>query len=354
MRLFVLLLSGWIGLGLTAVSLNAQDAQGEVLTCATELRNSKTKPQLTALFDCLVEMQAAINHLSRGVKPNRGEQAEWVERSPQTTAVPVRPVAESRRAPSPLESPTSQFPREMTNSIGMEFVWIPAGEFIMGSLDSNRQAFNDEKPAHRVTISEPFYMGKYEVTQAEWEAVMGTTVQEQRDKANEDGELRGIGDEYPMYYVSWEDVQAFIEKLNAKDGETSCRLPTEAQWEYAARAGRQDVYSFGSDAAILDEYAWYTNNSDDDTHPVGTRKPNAWGLYDMHGNVWEWVDDGPRTYLAEAVTDPRGPDTVDRGVVRGGSWRVAAILMRSAIRITSPSHSRVNDLGFRCMSLVPR
>jgi len=254
--------------------------------------------------------------------------------------------------PPPPPSP-SQRPSKISNSIGMEFVLIPAGTFTMGSPDSDPNADSDEKPPHQVTISEPFYMGKYEVTQAQWQAVMGTTLQEQRDKANKDWSLQGVGAKHPMYYVSWDEVQDFIKKLNAIGDRVSCRLPTEAQWEYAARAGEQHVYSFGNDAAKLGEYAWYSGNAGGTTHPVGQELPNAWGLYDMHGNVWEWVQDWYGPYEAKSVADPSGPDAGAIRVVRGGGWYDPARLARSAYRHRIHPGVRVNSLGFRCLSSVP-
>jgi formylglycine-generating enzyme required for sulfatase activity len=225
----------------------------------------------------------------------------------------------------------------------MEFVLIPSGTFMMGSPDLDSQADGDEKPAHQVTISEPFYMGKYEVTQAQWKAVMGNNPSRLKDKP-----------EHPVENVSWDDVQAFIKKLNAQGDGVSCRLPTEAQWEYAARAGKQSVYSFGDDPAKLGEYAWYDQNSGNETHPIGTRKPNAWDLYDMYGNVWEWIEDGKRTYAKNAVTDPNGPtDTGADRVIRGGSWDAAARVARSAYRDADLPGYRRDYLGFRCQSSSP-
>jgi formylglycine-generating enzyme required for sulfatase activity len=230
------------------------------------------------------------------------------------------------------------------NSIGMEFVLIPAGTFTMGSPDSDRNANNDEKPAHQVTISKPFYMSKYEVTQAQWKAVMGNNPSRFKDKP-----------EHPVENVSWHDVQAFIKKLNAQGNGVSYHLPTEAQWEYAVRAGHQGVYSFGDDAAKLGEYAWYDQNSGGETHPVGTRKPNAWGLYDMHGNVWEWVQDwyDEDYYHNSPKVDPQGPDAGADRVYRGGGWGNAALVARSASRLWSHPGVRDDDLGFRCLSSVP-
>jgi formylglycine-generating enzyme required for sulfatase activity len=206
-----------------------------------------------------------------------------------------------------------------TNSIGMEFILIPAGSFMMGS---EKKCDNDERPLHRVTISKPFYLGKYAVTQEQWEAVMG----------NNPSKFKGRN--YPVEMVSWDGTQEFIQRLNQQEGHKRYRLPTEAEWEYAARAGTTTKYSFGDDVWQLGQYAWYKGNSDDATHPVGQKKPNPWGLYDIHGNLWEWVQDWYGAYPRTAVTDPRGPARA-RGcirVLRGGSWYDAAFYCRSACR----------------------
>ncbi len=219
-----------------------------------------------------------------------------------------------------------------TNSLGMEFVLIPAGEFMMGSNDGDR----DEQPVHEVTISQPFYLGKYPVTQAQWQAVM------------ENNPSHFTGDpNRPVENVSWNDVQTFIEKLNAKESGKLYRLPTEAEWEYASRAGSTTAYSFGDDPSQLDEYAWHGDNAGGTTHPVGQLKPNAWGLYDMHGNVWEWVQDWAGDYPSGAVTDPTGPTKGAAQVVRGGGWFDDARYCRAAFRFHFSPGNRVSNLGFR-------
>ncbi len=184
-------------------------------------------------------------------------------------------IAQPKASPTP---PPPPHPKTVTNSIGMEFVLIPAGAFMMGTpkeqldaianeYDISRSWVEDESPRHRVTISQPFYMGKYEVTQTQWKAVMG------------DNPSQFKGDNRPVENVSWNDVQEFIKKLNTREGKEACRLSTEAEWEYAARAGTETRYSFGDDGARLVDYAWYDKNSGDTTHPVGQKKPNAWGLF---------------------------------------------------------------------------
>ena len=230
-----------------------------------------------------------------------------------------------------------------TNSIGMEFVLIPAGEFLMGSdKGKDPNARNDETPQHRVSISKPFYLGKYEVTQAQWEAVMGNN-------------RWYIGRSNPVNSVSWENVQKCIKLLNAKEGHNRYRLHTEAEWEYAARAGTTSTYYFGDDADSLGRYAWCGDNSEGKIHPVGQKEPNAWGLYDMHGNVFEWVQDryGKRYYLSSPGTDPKGPSSGLYRVMRGGSWFNFAEYCRSANRsIVVPAYHLSDAVGFR-LALSP-
>lgn len=220
----------------------------------------------------------------------------------------------------------------VTNSIGMEFVLIPAGEFMMGS----RNGLSNEEPGHRVQISQPFYLGKYEVTQGQWEAMMGSNPSDFKGDPNR-----------PVETVSWDGAQAFIQKLNEQERVTTYRLPTEAEWEYAARAGSTTAYSFGDDPMQLREYAWYHNNSNNTTHPVGQLKPNAWGLYDMHGNVWEWAQDWYGDYPSEPVTDPTGPTKGADRVLRGGSWYDDARGCRATIRNNSSPVDHGYFLGFR-------
>ena len=241
---------------------------------------------------------------------------------------------------SELEAePESDTPYSLTDDItGMEFVLIPAGTFVMGSNDGN----DDEKPMRQVTISQPFYLGKYQVTQAQWEAVMGNNPSDLQGDAN-----------LPVEYILWQDAQDFIKKLNDRAGSDIYRLPTEAEWEYAARAGTTTAYSFGDDPGLLDQHGWHTGNSDGKTHPVGQLKPNPWGLYDMHGNVWEWVADWVETYPSALQTDPRGPQNGVYRVARGGSVFSSPEALRSAIRDGVEPERRFADLGFRCVRVPP-
>ena len=255
----------------------------------------------------------------------------------QSKAAP-RPTATARPV---QQTGSSGTPRRITNSIGMEFVLIPAGSFDMGSNNGD----SDEKPVHRVTISKPFYMQTTEMTQGQWQRVMG----------DNPSYYSSCGSNCPVEQVSWNDVQEFIRKLNAMEGGNKYRLPTEAQWEYAARAGSATAYYFGNGSNQLGQYAWYGSNSGRKTHPVAGKKPNRWGLYDMHGDVWEWCSDwyGENYYSSSPTKDPQGPSSGDKRVLRGGCCYDIAGRLRSAIRLRVNPDSRINYFGFRLTRITP-
>ena len=226
-----------------------------------------------------------------------------------------------------------------TNSIGMEFVKIPAGEFMMGSPSDENGRYEDEGPVHKVTIKEAFYLGRFEVTQEQWREVMGSNPSNFK------------GDDLPVEQVSWNDVQEFIEKLNEMEGTKKYRLPSEAEWEYTCRAGTTTRYYFGDGESKLGDYAWYTENSGSKTHPVGQKKPNTWGLYDMHANIWEWVQDEWHSDYNGAPSDGsawESGSSSDR-VSRGGSWFSFAWDCRSAYRTYFNPGYRGGNLGFRVL-----
>ena len=221
------------------------------------------------------------------------------------------------------------------NSIGITLVRIPAGEYYMGSEDGGE----DDKPVHSVRITQPFFLSQTAVTLAQWKSVMGTMPGKRK------------ADNRPVTQVSWDDAVSFCEQLSGTPDElrAGClyRLPTEAVWEYACRAGSNTQYSFGDNESQLANYAWYDSNSGGREHPVGQKNANAWGLFDMHGNVWEWCRDGYGLYDSDAATDPVGsPDSPDR-VFRGGSWGNSAQHCRSAFRNGSPAWMGGFNLGFR-------
>ena len=229
--------------------------------------------------------------------------------------------------------------KTFTNSLGMEFVLVPAGTFKMGSPPERGDT--DERPVHQVTISKPLYMGKYEVTQGQWQTVMGNNPS-----------LFPGNPQRPVDQVTWDDVQSFVKKLNTLEGVQLYRLPTEAEWEHAARAGSPSIYSYGNDPKQLGEYAWYRANSERRTHPVGQKKPNAWGLHDMLGNVWEWVQDWEGRYPSGSVTDPKGPESGTYRMRRGCAWNNEANVCRVANRYSVVGF-RDDFLGFRVVRTIP-
>jgi len=216
--------------------------------------------------------------------------------------------------------------REVTIDLGqgfvIEMVRIEPGEFDMGSPVTEQGRYDDEQ-LHRVRISKPFLMARHQVTQALWQRMMG---EHQPAFPNAQG---------PVETVSYEDCQEFLARLNRAVPGGGFRLPTEAEWEYACRAGTTTRFNFGEDEAELADYAWCGQNSGGKTHEVGTRKPNPWGLYDMNGNVCEWCQDWYGEYGAPgkgALEDPTGPAEGTQRVLRGGSWRNEARICRSAFR----------------------
>jgi formylglycine-generating enzyme required for sulfatase activity len=224
-----------------------------------------------------------------------------------------------------------------TNSIGMQFVLIPAGTFMMGADKDFAEASDYEQPRHQVTISKPFYLGVYNVTQKDWTAVMGNNPSKCR------------GEDNPVETVSWKDIQDFIKRLNQKEGHSRYRLPTEAEWEYAARAGSTSTYFFGDDKSQLGDYAWYYANSGDETHPVGQKRPNAWGLYDILGNVFEWTGDwwGDTYYAKSPSSDPTGPTSGAARVLRSCGWGGGPWDCRSSVRGRGEPADRHQFFGFR-------
>jgi len=234
----------------------------------------------------------------------------------------------------------------LKNAIGMEFVKIPAGEFMMGCSTGDSSCKDDEKPQHQVRMTKAFEMGKYEVTQAQWKAVMNAN------------ESVFVEDNNPVENVTRAEAIDFANRLNMRNDGYRYRLPTEAEWEYAARAG-----TTGAAYGPLEEIAWFGKNANDESHPVGTKKPNAWGLYDMFGNVREWTADTylATYYAASPVDDPpgappntglappgRGTPGVALPVIRGGGWPNPEGFLRASDRYHYFGPTlRVSDVGFR-------
>jgi formylglycine-generating enzyme required for sulfatase activity len=252
------------------------------------------------------------------------------------TAEPARPPTQPPRQ----EHVEPEIYTEMVKGIAIEMVRLPVGKFLMGSLDNEAGRESDEGPQHEVTITKSFYMGKYEVTQGQWRAVASLPKEKIELQAEPS---RFIGDNLPVESVSWEEVEEFCKRLSRATGKRY-RLPIEAEWEYGCRAGMRGAY-----AGNLDEMGWYGNNSGRKTHPVGEKQANGFGLYDMHGNVWEWCRDwyGKDYYSQSPRVNPEGPSTGAERVRRGGGWDSGAAYCRSAGRGRITPDFRFNNLGFR-------
>ena len=238
--------------------------------------------------------------------------------------------------------PPTLIPGQTRTFDGIEFQWCPPGTFYMGSPVSEDGRQSDET-LHEVTISQGFWLGKYEVTQEQWESLMGSNP------------ALNVGDNHPVERVSRDDAQSFIDALNAATSYSATyRLPTEAEWEYAYRAGTTTRFFWGNDATenAIDEYALYNGNIDFGTEPVGTRRPNNWGLYDISGNVWEWVQDWYGEYPDGPVSDPQGPTSGNVGIVRGGSFLSFPYQCRAAHRFTHPADTPSLMMGFRVLRTV--
>ena len=239
---------------------------------------------------------------------------------------------------------------ELAEGVAMDFVYIPPGTFAMGAAPDEEGPLDDsEEPQHTVELSKGFYLAKYELTQAQWRAVVGTQPWRRRQYVKE-------GAQFPATYIAWLEIEEFVRRLNKKAGQELYRLPTEAEWEYACRAGTTTRWASGDDEQALNDFAWTSGNTwaSGKKYPnaVGEKKPNAWGLYDMHGNVWEWVADWESSYTAAKQLDPQGPESGERRVGRGGSFGTLGLGVRSASRFFSPPDARTPDVGARIVRIV--
>jgi formylglycine-generating enzyme required for sulfatase activity len=249
--------------------------------------------------------------------------------APPPSAVAVPGTVSAIRPVEPLK-------RTFANNIGMSFVLIPAGSFTMGSPTDEPGRHSPERQ-HPVTISKPFYLQSTEVSRRQWTQVMGS----------DPSKFKDCGDDCPVDNVSWNDAQEFIRRLNQMSGE-NYRLPNEAEWEYAAKSGgKTEKYAGTSNDSELGDYAWFIDNSRGTTHPVGKKRANGLGLYDMSGNVYEWCQDWWGDYPTTQVTDPTGPKAGKYPVIRGGCWGNDAHNMRTAGRLRDSVDSRSKDIGFR-------
>ncbi|MGK7929881.1 MAG: SUMF1/EgtB/PvdO family nonheme iron enzyme [Microcystaceae cyanobacterium] len=333
------------------------------------LNDNAVSDKLGKVLDKLVEgavkrryqtVEEVLNDISpvgaQGLRPSQGLRPN-TQPLPPPPPPPITPQPVTPPSPKPatiIQPATPSLPKTITetlpNNVKLEMVLIPAGSFMMGSNECE-----EEQPIHEVTLN-AFYMGKYPITQAQYQAVMRNNPSYFKTKSK--GLFAREEDcwDHPVECVSWNDAQAFCQKLSQITGKTY-QLPSEAQWEYACRAGSTTRYYFGDNESLLKDYAWCHANSNRQTHPVGQKKPNNWGLYDMHGNVWEWCEDDYVNNYNNAPTDGSayGNGNYEYIVLRGGSWSDSPSLCRSANRdISSRDNYCSNYIGFRVMSAVGR
>lgn len=325
-------INAMLGKDANAATLNVnttQSAKGHVglaiaLPTGQCVLAGKKKKLITVLFSAKVdESWNQNNFLQFGDQPITrqvvGAQANNLSTSWSPDFVTFLSLPKIITSPKP-QSRQKNFTEDLGNGIKLEMIAIPGGSFLMGSED-----FDNTKPVHRVTLSQ-FHIGKYQITQAQWQAVMKTNPSHFK------------GDNLPVENVSWTDASEFCRKLSEKTGK-EFRLPTEAEWEYACLAGSTGKYCFGDDEALLKDYAWFGEDwQKGSTHPVGQKKPNNWGLHDMHGNVWEWCQDWyDADFYAELAkqgeaVNPQGLTNGNNRVLRGGTWALSQTFSRAAYR----------------------
>jgi len=312
----------WSGTSIALIKFKELQAQGpQALDALRYIKKNGEKYLAAKADESIKEIEDSVN-ANRKVAPvaDRNEKVEGPSSSMSKPAI----------------DKTSWTEPSVTNSIGMTFVYIKPGTFMMGSPLSELGRESNETQ-HQVTLTKGFYIQRTEVTQGQWRAVMG----------NNPSSNSNCGDECPVEMVQWNNVQEFILRLNQKEGGESYRLPTEAEWEYACRAGTNTRFSFGDNDKQLNDYDWYDLNSARQTHWVATKQPNAWGIYDMHGNVSEWCQDWYGPYPSGSVTDPAGPSSGLERVDRGGSAYHPVQECRSAFRFKRVPHSGGSITGFR-------
>jgi formylglycine-generating enzyme required for sulfatase activity len=258
-------------------------------------------------------------------------------------AQPAKTTAAATAAATAAPATTPAATRNDTvyNGDGIEMIWVEGGAFVMGCTNEQKKECNgNEKPTRQVTLS-GFYIGKYEVTQAQWLSLMDSNPS------------YFPGDSLPIDAINIADIEEFLQKLNARSGK-NYRLPTEAEWEYAARGGRKSKATKFSGAANINEVAWYESNSGRHPHPVGIKTPNELGLYDMSGNVYEWCQDWYEDNYTYALKDnPTGPTEGTTRVMRGGNWEEDAHSNRVSYRTDNTPSDRFNSVGFRVVLVDP-
>lgn len=310
-------------------------------------------PTLFAQYTAADYLDWTKKHLDNGNCDDAEETyALYKEKVPQGNVEVEQRIAECR---TPAQT-TGNNKTDLTFKVGdvtFKMVFVKGGTFQMGSYSGA----NDEKPLHSVTVSD-FYLGEFEVTQALWQEVMGTSVYQQRDKCDARLSFRGVGADYPMCFVSYTEAEVFCGRLNQRLHSQlpvgySFALPTEAEWEYAARGGdKSKAYTY-SGGNCLSDVGWYTDNSGGYKHAVGLKRANELGLYDMSGNVFEWCADWYGNYSSSSQMDPRGPCSGYERVFRSGSWGFNASCSEVTSRGATDPGNRIEFLGFR-LAIVRR
>lgn len=304
----------------------------DVLTGTVEKQQYKLIDQS---MDIVLEVENLTKALIGGKMPTR--------------TITTTTYSQTGYASQPAPAANQDF-TETAWGINMKMIWVEGGDFLMGcTSEQGGDCGSDEQNVRRVTV-DGFYIGMLEVTQSQWEKVVGTSIYQQKSKAG-GSSTYGVGPDYPMYYVSWDEAMEFCRLLSNKTGRTYT-LPTEAQWEYAARGGNKNEGAKYAGSNMIDAVAWYTDNSGSSTHIVGSKRANALGIYDMSGNVWEWCKDWyANSYVSYDTNNPVGPSSGSYRVSRGGSWRYSASDCRVAYRNFNSPGERGISFGFRVVCL---
>ena len=315
------------------------DQKKEILILVTAIKEGV--PQELLRLQKSIPQKVLLDRCAQKLHENTGFVQELSNWSVLSWALALGVIqsddASNTRLPANAESlDPSVFPSEISVSIGLQLRLIPEGTFIRG----------EGSGAHSVTLSKPFYLGIYPVTQQQYKKVMG-----ENPSYFQGIKVGGDSSNHPVEEVTWENAVEFCKKLSELPEEQKAgrvyRLPTEAEWEYACRAGSKTAFGFGESSKSLGDYAWFDGNSNGQAHPVGEKKPNAWDLYDMLGNVWEWCSDWYGEYPKKAEVDPVGAKVGSYRVIRGGSWFNGAAFCRSAGRRGNDPSYCLNDYGFR-------
>ncbi|MBI5722744.1 MAG: formylglycine-generating enzyme family protein [Planctomycetes bacterium] len=290
----------------------------------TAVLNCKRKKEMATILRIVTGVLAVAGILAFVVQAPADEQTSTIVRPASQPASKPFDFQEARNVVASYAKQAGikeiQVSLDMGNKVTMKLALIPPGEFLMGSPKTEEGRGDNEGPQHEVIISRSFYMGVFEVTQEQYEAIIGKNPSNFRNPKN------------PVEQVTWADAVEFCKKLSQKTGKT-VRLPTEAEWEYACRAGSKTRFFFGDDSDKLGDYAWYFRNTPKpETHPVGQKNPNPWGLYDILGNAWEWCSDFNGAYDDKKQTDPSGPKSGESRVMRGGCRGNDVRYFRSALR----------------------